>query len=155
MYELKKMERYLRVNLLGPGPCRMKKEFTGPRSHIVWETLTQSTSWYSMKPYLLVFLRNSWLTNRVRLVKLTVLQPVKKFPRILWNPKFQNRVHNILPLLSMLSRLNPVHALQSCLRFILTLTSHPHLGLQVVSFVHVSPSKYCLIVHTLYIQGVS
>jgi hypothetical protein len=27
MYELKKMERYLRVNLLGPGPRLMKKEF--------------------------------------------------------------------------------------------------------------------------------
>ena len=25
MYELKKMERYLRVNLLGPGSCLMKK----------------------------------------------------------------------------------------------------------------------------------
>jgi len=25
MYELKKMERYLRVNLLGPGPRLMKK----------------------------------------------------------------------------------------------------------------------------------
>jgi len=33
MYELKKMERYLRANLLGPGPRLMKKEFTGPRSH--------------------------------------------------------------------------------------------------------------------------
>jgi len=32
MYELKKMERYLRVNLLGPGPRLVKKEFTGPRS---------------------------------------------------------------------------------------------------------------------------
>ena len=29
---LKKLERYLRVNLLGPGPRLMKKEFTGPRS---------------------------------------------------------------------------------------------------------------------------
>jgi hypothetical protein len=28
-----KMERYLQVNLLGPGPRLMKKEFTGPRSH--------------------------------------------------------------------------------------------------------------------------
>ena len=29
MYELKKkLERYLRVNLLGPGPRLMKKEFT-------------------------------------------------------------------------------------------------------------------------------
>ena len=26
------MESYLRVNLLGPGPRLMKKEFTGPRS---------------------------------------------------------------------------------------------------------------------------
>jgi len=25
MYELEKMERYLRVNLLGPGPCLIKK----------------------------------------------------------------------------------------------------------------------------------
>jgi hypothetical protein len=30
---LKKLERYLRVNLLGPGPRLMKKEFTAPRSH--------------------------------------------------------------------------------------------------------------------------
>ena len=34
MYELKqKLEMYLRVNLLGPGPRPIKKEFTGPRSH--------------------------------------------------------------------------------------------------------------------------
>ena len=33
MYELKKMERYLRVNLLGPGPRLMTKQFTGPRSN--------------------------------------------------------------------------------------------------------------------------
>jgi len=39
MYELKKMERYLRVNLLEPGPRLIKKEFTGPRSHKSWETL--------------------------------------------------------------------------------------------------------------------
>jgi len=39
MYELKKMERYLGVNLLGPGHRLMKKEFTGPRSHKGWETL--------------------------------------------------------------------------------------------------------------------
>jgi len=25
--------KYLRVNLLGPGPRHIKKEFTGPRSH--------------------------------------------------------------------------------------------------------------------------
>ena len=39
MYELKKMERYWRVNLLWPGTRLMKKEFTGPRSHKGWETL--------------------------------------------------------------------------------------------------------------------
>ena len=33
MYEFKKMERYLRVNLLGSGPRLTKKEFTGPRAH--------------------------------------------------------------------------------------------------------------------------
>jgi hypothetical protein len=40
MYELEiKLERYLRVNLLGPGPRLIKKEFTGPRSHKGWEPL--------------------------------------------------------------------------------------------------------------------
>ena len=34
MYDIKKnVERYLRVDLLGPAPRLMKKEFTGPRSH--------------------------------------------------------------------------------------------------------------------------
>ena len=42
MCELKKMERYLRVNLLGPGPRLMEKEFAGSRSHKVSETLVQS-----------------------------------------------------------------------------------------------------------------
>jgi len=39
MYEIKKMESYLRVNLLGPGPRLMKKKFTGPRSHGGLKTL--------------------------------------------------------------------------------------------------------------------
>jgi hypothetical protein len=29
----KELEKYLRVNLLGPGPRLMQKEFTRPRSH--------------------------------------------------------------------------------------------------------------------------
>jgi hypothetical protein len=37
---LKKLEIYLRVNLLGPGPSSYKKKlFTGPQSHKGWETL--------------------------------------------------------------------------------------------------------------------
>ena len=27
------MEKYLQVNLMGPGPRLMQKEFAGPRSH--------------------------------------------------------------------------------------------------------------------------
>jgi len=42
MYELKRMERYLRVKLLGPGPRLTKNEFTGPRSHKGSETLCYS-----------------------------------------------------------------------------------------------------------------
>ena len=36
---LKKLERYLRVNLFGPGPRLIKKEFSGPRSYKGSETL--------------------------------------------------------------------------------------------------------------------
>jgi len=36
------MERYLRVNLLGPDPGLMKIEFTGPRSHKGSDTLAQT-----------------------------------------------------------------------------------------------------------------
>ena len=43
MYERKKMERYLQVNMLGTGPRLMKKEFTGPRSHKGWEKLIYRT----------------------------------------------------------------------------------------------------------------
>jgi len=45
---LKKLERYLRVNFLGLGPRLIKKEFTGPRSDKGWETLFYST--YSDHP---------------------------------------------------------------------------------------------------------
>ena len=39
MYEVKKMERYLPVNVLRPGPRLVEKEFTRPRSHKGSETL--------------------------------------------------------------------------------------------------------------------
>jgi len=39
----KKLESYLAVNLLGPGPRLLKREFTGPRSHKGWETLPYAT----------------------------------------------------------------------------------------------------------------
>jgi hypothetical protein len=56
MYELKKkLERYLRVNLLGPGPRLMKKEFTGPRSHEGRETLVYDASSHTNKPMQIQF----------------------------------------------------------------------------------------------------
>jgi len=40
MYELKKNGNvFLRVNVLGPGPRLMRKEFTGPLSHKGRETM--------------------------------------------------------------------------------------------------------------------
>ena len=40
MYELKKMERYLRVNLLGPGPRLMKEEVSqGLRNTGIYQVL--------------------------------------------------------------------------------------------------------------------
>jgi len=46
MYELKKMERYLRVNLLGPGPRLTKKKFTRPWSHKDCSIQTMSLDLY-------------------------------------------------------------------------------------------------------------
>jgi len=46
---LEKMESYLRVNLLGPGPRLVKKEFTGPRSHKGWETLSYTTAGMALR----------------------------------------------------------------------------------------------------------
>jgi len=42
------MEKYLRVNLLGPGPRLMEKEFTGPRSDKVKETLAQKKNYKNL-----------------------------------------------------------------------------------------------------------
>ena len=53
---LKKLERYLGVNLLGPGPRLIKKEFTGPRSHKVWETLV-----YTEHRLVFSFSRPPWI----------------------------------------------------------------------------------------------
>jgi len=47
MYELKKhWEGIIRVNLSGPGPHLIKKEFTRPRSHKGWETQLYSILCY-------------------------------------------------------------------------------------------------------------
>jgi hypothetical protein len=47
---------------------------------------------------------------------------------LLWNPKFHNRFHKILPLYHSLSLLNPVNVTLSFSKLILILSSHALLG---------------------------
>jgi hypothetical protein len=61
--------------------------------------------------------------------KLSIVQPLRKFPAILRNPKVHHRVQKSPPLVPILSQFEPVNTIPSYLRSILILSTHLRLCL--------------------------
>jgi hypothetical protein len=86
--------------------------------------------------------------KRVLLEKLIVTKLIKKF-LLLWNSKVHYQVYKILPLVPILSEMNPVHTFHSYfLRSILILSSYLCLGLMSGFF----PSGFLKILYALLIS---
>jgi hypothetical protein len=85
---------------------------------------TSKTKTKIVLTYLLTYLW-SWALPE----KLPIVQPFRKFPAILRNPKVHHRVHKSPPLVPILSQFDPVHTIPSYLRSILILSTHLRIGL--------------------------
>ena len=150
---LKKMESYLRVNLLGPGPRLVKKECTVPRSHKGSETLANKVYMYCFL-WCLEYLTPlehipSWKANS---------SSASQIPRFLWNPKFHYRIHNSPPPVPILSQFSLVHAPSHLLMIRLNnLPSTPesHKRSLPLRFPHQNPVYASPLPHTRYMPVLS
>jgi hypothetical protein len=53
---------------------------------------------------------------------------IQEFHKMLWNPKFHYFIHESRPLVPVVSQIDPVHTIPSCLRSILILSTHLRFG---------------------------
>jgi hypothetical protein len=97
--------------------------------------------------------RSRW-TNSMELSPCLKSSATDEISRILWDLKVQYCVHKSLPLVSVMTQMNPVHTLTAYFfRSILILSSHLHLGLPNGVFPSGFPNKalQALFFHVSYI----
>ena len=69
----------------------------------------------------------------------------QEIPCILWNPNVHHRIQKSPPHVCILSQINSIHPPHpTSWRAILLLSSHPLLGLRVISVPQTSPAKPCI-----------
>jgi hypothetical protein len=67
----------------------------------------------------------TYLRSWALLEELSIVQPLKNLPSILWNPKVQHRAHKSPPLVPILNHTNPIHSISSYLSKIHFNIVHP------------------------------